>query len=285
MTTFLLNCLLILPYLIISGYFFFKVRDSYFYKSRSSVQLLYVFLLLTTVIFELLIWKGFFEEYNFLNISLVKEVNDSYYFQQHTIFGLLSEAPAGSGKLTSFVAFLSAIAAIAGWIFTSRLQIINATKTHAMQVLMNSRTSTAYVAKVDDAMKLRAKVKEDNGWTEKDRIYVSKERYLKLQPEERSAVHYLLNFLEFIAVGIRHNNLDEEMLKGSFKTILTNNYLLFHPIILHIREQTPSNYTELEVLFLRWDQGEHQTCLKCEEWYKTKELDKNSKRCKTCLES
>ncbi|RDF49626.1 DUF4760 domain-containing protein, partial [Acinetobacter baumannii] len=96
MTTFLLNCLLILPYLIISGYFFFKVRDSYFYKSRSSVQLLYVFLLLTTVIFELLIWKGFFEEYNFLNISLVKEVNDSYYFQQHTIFGLLSEAPAGS---------------------------------------------------------------------------------------------------------------------------------------------------------------------------------------------
>lgn len=283
MTTFLLNCLLILPYLIISGYFFFEVRDNYFYKYRSSVQLLYVFLFLTTVIVELLIWKGFFEQYNFLNISLVKEANESYYFQQHTIFGLLSEAPAGSSKLTSFVAFLSAIAAIAGWIFTSRLQIINATKTHAMQVLMNSRTSTAYVAKVDDAMKLRAKVKEENGWTEKDRIYVSKEKYLDLKAEERSAVHYLLNFLEFITVGIRHNNLDEDMLKGSFKSILTNNYLLFHPIILYIREQTPSNYTELEVLFLRWDQGEHQACIKCKEWYKGKDLDNNSKSCKTCL--
>ncbi|WP_284077140.1 DUF4760 domain-containing protein [Acinetobacter nosocomialis] len=283
MTTFLLNCLLILPYLIISGYFFFEVRDNYFYKYRSSVQLLYVFLFLTIVIIELLLWKGFFEQYNFLNISLVKEANESYYFQQHTIFGLLSEAPAGSSKLTSFVAFLSAIAAIAGWIFTSRLQIINATKTHAMQVLMNSRTSTAYVAKVDDAMKLRAKVKEENGWTEKDRIYVSKERYLELKPEERSAVHYLLNFLEFIAVGIRHNNLDEDMLKGSFKSILTNNYLLFHPIILYIREQTPSNYTELEVLFLRWDQGEHQECIKCKEWYKAKDLDINSKNCRTCL--
>lgn len=283
MTTFLLNCLLILPYLIISGYFFFEVRDNYFYKYRSSVQLLYVFLFLTIVIIELLLWKGFFEQYNFLNISLVKEANESYYFQQHTIFGLLSEAPAGSSKLTSFVAFLSAIAAIAGWIFTSRLQIINATKTHAMQVLMNSRTSTAYVTKVDDAMKLRAKVKEENGWTEKDRIYVSKERYLELKPEERSAVHYLLNFLEFIAVGIRHNNLDEDMLKGSFKSILTNNYLLFHPIILYIREQTPSNYTELEVLFLRWDQGEHQECIKCKEWYKAKDLDINSKNCRTCL--
>lgn len=285
MTTFLLNCLLILPYLIISGYFFFEVRDNYFYKYRSSVQLLYVFLFLTIVIIELLLWKGFFEQYNFLNISLVKEANESYYFQQHTIFGLLSEAPAGSSKLTSFVAFLSAIAAIAGWIFTSRLQIINATKTHAMQVLMNSRTSTAYVAKVDDAMKLRAKVKEENGWTEKDRIYVSKEKYLELKAEERSAVHYLLNFLEFIAVGIRHNNLDEDMLKGSFKSILTNNYLLFHPIILYIREQTPSNYTELEVLFLRWDQGEHQECIKCKEWYKAKDLDINSKNCRTCLKS
>ncbi|MDB0300234.1 DUF4760 domain-containing protein [Acinetobacter baumannii] len=283
MTTYLLNFLLILPYLIISSYFFFKVRDKYFYKYRSSVQLLYVFLFLTIVIIELLLWKGFFEQYNFLNISLVKEANESYYFQQHTIFGLLSEAPAGSSKLTSFVAFLSAIAAIAGWIFTSRLQIINATKTHAMQVLMNSRTSTVYMAKVDEAMKLKAKVKDENGWTEQDRMYVTKERYLKLEAEERSAVHYLLNFLEFIAVGIRHNNLDEDMLKGSFKTILTNNYLLFHPIILHIREQSPSNYTELEVLFLRWDRGEHQACIKCKEWYKAKDLDNNAKSCKTCL--
>lgn len=272
-----------MPYLILSGYFFFKVQDKYFYKNRSSVQLLYVFLFLTIVLIELLVWKGFFEEYTFLNISLVKEANNSYYFQQHTIFGLLSEAPAGSSKLTSFVAFLSAIAAIAGWIFTSRLQIINATKTHAMQVLMNSRTSTAYVGKVDDAMKLRAKVKVENGWTEKDRIFVSKERYLELKADERSAVHYLLNFLEFIAVGIRHNNLDEDMLKGSFKSILTNNYLLFHPIILHIREQTPSNYTELEILFLRWDKGEHQKCIKCAEWYRTKELDVATKSCKTCL--
>ncbi len=274
-----------MPYLILSGYFFFKVQDKYFYKNRSSVQLLYVFLFLTIVLIELLVWKGFFEEYTFLNISLVKEANNSYYFQQHTVFGLLSEAPAGSSKLTSFVAFLSAIAAIAGWIFTSRLQIINATKTHAMQVLMNSRTSTAYVGKVDDAMKLRAKVKEENGWTEKDRIFVSKERYLELKADERSAVHYLLNFLEFIAVGIRHNNLDEDMLKGSFKSILTNNYLLFHPIILHIREQTPSNYTELEVLFLRWDKGEHQKCIKCAEWYRTKDLDVNSKSCTLCLKT
>ncbi|ENX48242.1 hypothetical protein F886_00043 [Acinetobacter sp. NIPH 542] len=283
MIIFLLNLLLILPYLILSGYFFFKVRDRYFYKYRSSVQLLYVFLFLTIVLIELLVWKGFFEEYTFLNISLVKEANNSYYFQQHTIFGLLSEAPAGSGKLTSFVAFLSAIAAIAGWIFTSRLQIINATKTHAMQVLMNSRTSTVYMAKVDDAMKLRVEVLKENNWSEKDRSFVSKERYLKLNDTERSAVHYLLNFLEFIAVGVRHNNLDEDMLKGSFNSILTNNFLFFHPIILHIREQRPSNYTELEVLFLRWDKGEHKKCIKCAEWYKTKELDVANKCCKTCL--
>ncbi|EXB27480.1 hypothetical protein J537_0572 [Acinetobacter baumannii 1437282] len=272
--------LLIAPYIFLILYFYHYKRDKYFYKTRSSIQLLFVLYAIGVLIFQLLIWKGFLEGYNFLGFSLISE-SASYskdYFHSHTLFGLLAEPNITTSKLTPFVAFLSAIMAVGGWIFTSRIQIINATKTHAMQVLMNSRTSTAYVAKVDEAMKLRKRIMDENGWTEKDSVKISSERYLRLTAEERSAVHYLLNFLEFIAVGVRHSNLDEEMIKGSFKSILTNNYLTFHPIIEHIRKSSPSNYVELEVLHKRWDEDVHRNCDECKDWFKVGESINDKKK-------
>lgn len=262
--------LLIAPYIVCILYFYHYKRDRYFYKTRSSIQLLFVLYIVGVLIAQLLIWKGFFENETFLGFSLISESTayNQNYFQTHTIFGLLSEPNVITSKLTPFVAFLSAITAVGGWVFTSRIQIINATKTHAMQVLMNSRTSTAYVAKVDEAMKLRKRIMDENGWTENDPVKISSERYLRLTAEERSAVHYLLNFLEFIAVGVRHANLDEDMIKGSFKSILTNNYLTFHPIIEHIRKSSPSNYVELEVLHKRWDENSHRKCDDCKDWFK-----------------
>ncbi|HGF9176697.1 TPA: DUF4760 domain-containing protein, partial [Acinetobacter baumannii] len=228
----------------------------FFVKIRSSIQLLMMLILLGLVFVNILIWKGFFKEYEFLGFDLVN--TDKF------------------NKTTALVTILAAIAAVFGWIFTSRVQIVNTVRGHSVQVLMNSRTSTIYLEKVDIAMKLRRclikeAILEKNST---DNIYLSVRRYKRLSDQERSAVHYLLNFLEFIAVGVRHNNLDESLIKGSLRTILKSNYMLFRFVIEHLRG--PDNqpiYDQLEALHKRWDEEQHSKCAKCREWFKVSNID------------
>lgn len=257
--------LLIAPYLTIIIYFYSYKRDSYFYRVRSSILLTLIMLLLSILFIQLMLWICFFEQDRFLGLSIKASTS------------------ASQSSITALVAIFAAIAAVIGWLFTSRVQIINATKTHAMQVLMNSRNSTAYVGKVDDAMELRKKLYDEAkeaGIPPEERIVLTKEKYLKLSNEERSAVHYLLNFLEFIAVGVRHTNLDEEMVKGSFQSILKNNYLLFQPVIEHVRVTVPTNYLELETLHKRWDEYNHSKCQDCKDWYRVGQLPESDKQVK-----
>ncbi|MDC4415757.1 DUF4760 domain-containing protein [Acinetobacter baumannii] len=254
--SFIQTYLLIVPYITVLIYFFIYKRDNFFVKIRSSIQLLMMLILLGLVFVNILIWKGFFKEYEFLGFDLVN--TDKF------------------NKTTALVTILAAIAAVFGWIFTSRVQIVNTVRGHSVQVLMNSRTSTIYLEKVDIAMKLRRclikeAILEKNST---DNIYLSVRRYKRLSDQERSAVHYLLNFLEFIAVGVRHNNLDESLIKGSLRTILKSNYMLFRFVIEHLRG--PDNqpiYDQLEALHKRWDEEQHSKCAKCREWFKVGNID------------
>lgn len=191
-----------------------------------------------------MLWKTFFVDYNFLNFSLINK--------------------SGESKSTALVAMLGATAAVFGWVFTSRVQIQNATKAHAMQALMNSRTATIYNERVDQAGKILKKIRNNRNLALNDFVSVSKDDYLLLKQKEKAAIHYMLNFLEFIAIGVRHNNMDEELIRGSLKSILRNNYLSFQLVIEHVREKAPSNYTELEKLYKRWLEYE---CTKCTNWY------------------
>lgn len=251
---------LVVPYASILIFFLIYQRDNFFLKTRSSIQLLMIILLLIIVMMQLACWKGFFLEYDFLGFNLREEVNEN--------------------KITPLITIIAAIAAVIGWVYTSRVQIINAIKGHSMQVLMNSRTSTIYAEKVDAAMELRkklAKELKENG-KEDSKLVLTPERYEKLEDKERSAVHYLLNFLEFAAISIRHYTLDEELIKGSLRSILNSNYHLFHPVIEHLREKdNPSIYIQLELLFMRWDKDNHEKCSKCNSWEKTQKTDNSWK--------
>lgn len=254
---FLTYCL-ILPYLMVLAYFYLYEKDNYFYGVRGSVQLLLVLFLIGVFLIDVIIWKTFFIDYNFLNFSL--------------------KAKVGTTKTTALVTMLSATAAVSGWVFTSRVQIVNATKTHAMQALMNSRNSTVYIQKVEEAMKIRHKLKEKNGLGVNDLVVMSREEYNELTPEERGAIHYMLNFLEFIAVGVRHNNMDEELIKGSLESILRNNYILFQQVIEYVREISPKNYTELETLYKRWNNYNSDKCIECKNWFEVDEDIKDRKK-------
>ncbi|MFX5081743.1 DUF4760 domain-containing protein [Acinetobacter baumannii] len=243
--------LLFIPYVTVLLYFFIYKRDNFFLKIRSSIQLLMMLILLGLVFINILLWKGFFKEYEFLGFDLLN--NEKL------------------NKTTALVTILAAIAAVFGWIFTSRVQIINAIRGHSVQVLMNSRTSTIYLEKVDVAMKLRRSLIKESilEKSNTENVYLTVRRYKRLNDQERSAVHYLLNFLEFIAIGVRHNNLDESLIKGSLRTILKSNYMLFRFVIEHLRG--PDNqpiYDQLEALHKRWDEDQYSKCSQCREWFK-----------------
>lgn len=242
---------LLMPYMAILIYFLIFQRDTFFLKTRSSVQLLFVLIVLTLIVLQFIAWKVFFYEYNFLKFNIREVPNKN--------------------KIIPLITIIAAVVAMIGWVFTSRVQIINAIKGHTMQVLMNSRTSTIYAEKVDEAMKLRKKLEDEfkEAGLDVKTLKLTKERYLKLHPKERSSVHYLLNFLEFVAVGIRHYTLDEAFIKGSLRTILNSNYRLFHPVIEHLRQtDNPAIYTQIELLYKRWDVAHHEKCAKCNEWDK-----------------
>lgn len=252
---YILTYCLIIPYLIVLVYFYLFERDEYFYKFRGSVQLLLVLFLIGIFVLNIIIWKSFFIEYEFLNFSL--------------------KAEKGTSKTTALVTMLAATAAVSGWVFTSRVQIINATKAHAMQALMNSRNSTIYIEKVELAMSMRKKLRKKKGLSVNDLVIVSELDYLEMNGKQRAAIHYMLNFMEFVSVGVRHNNMDEELIKGSLRSILKNNYVMFQPVIEYVRKTSPSNYIEMETLHKRWDDYSHDKCVKCTKWYKVSDELRN----------
>ncbi|MFW2106137.1 DUF4760 domain-containing protein [Acinetobacter guillouiae] len=240
---------LIIPYVTVIIYFSVYRRDNFFLKIRSSNQLLLILILLGLVFVNILLWKGCFEDYTFLNFDIR---NTPTQF-----------------KSTALVTVLAAIAAVFGWIFTSRVQIINTTRSHSVQVLMNSRNSTAYIGKVDEATKIRRKLVKDLALPKGEKVQLSASKFEELEDDQKSAVTYLLNFLEFVAIGIRHNNLDEDLIKGSFRSILKSNYILFQPVIEYLREiDSPKTYNQLETLHKRWDEENHAKCTECKQWYK-----------------
>jgi len=252
--------LLIMPYLALTFYFAVYQRDDFFLKTRSSVQFLYVLIFLGFIFINLLLWKWLFREFEFLGFSI--------------------QSTKSHNKSTGLITILAAIAAVCGWIFTARVQTINAIKGHSMQVLMNSRTSTIYMQKVDKTIEIRRGLTKESMSTEGDKqdAVLTAEKFEKLgngngekADEEKSAVIYMLNFLEFVAIGIRHYNLDESLLKGSLRSIINSNYKLYKPVIDHLRRvDNPKIFTQFELLHDRWTEPSEILCTSCRCWHPKK---------------
>lgn len=242
--------LLITPYISVILYFLIFQTDPFFLKTRSSVQFLFVLMVLGLVFLNLLTWKALFIEWDFLKYS-VRNTTSNY-------------------KSTGLITILAAIAAVCGWIFTARVQTINAVKSHSMQVLMSSRTSTAYVDMVKKTSEIRRKIlkERDNTGESIQDVQLTIEEFEQLENEEKTAVIYMLNFLEFVAIGIRHYNLDEGLLKESLKSIVSANYKLYQLVIEHLRKNDGAAiYVQLELLHQRWSKAEQLKCKKCKSWF------------------
>ena len=113
-----------------------------------------------------------------------------------------------------WVGIAGILAAATGWVVTSMVNLHNARRQHTVNVLLQSRLSQAYQQRLRDVVKafpVTPKVTpiKAGDWDVAENL------------EAIDGVKYLLNYFEFVAVGIRTGDLDEKTLKMSLRGILT----------------------------------------------------------------
>jgi Domain of unknown function (DUF4760) len=102
--------------------------------------------------------------------------------------------------------------AATGWITSAIVTIRNSVKQHTINTLLQTRLSATYQDYAADA---RAGLK---GHTPEFPAPLST---IKASDDCLAGVEYLLNYIEFMAVGIRHGDLHEAVLKDSMRGIVT----------------------------------------------------------------
>ncbi|MDX6038473.1 DUF4760 domain-containing protein, partial [Acinetobacter baumannii] len=82
---------------------------------------------------------------------------------------------------------------------------------------------------------------------------LEKEHFENLDQKYKDAIHYLLNYLEFVATGIRFGDLDETLMRNMMKTIINTNFTFFEEVIKDKQVKAPTVYEHLTVLHKRWN--------------------------------
>ena len=134
-------------------------------------------------------------------------------WSEMTLLGHLP--PDLSGQV--WITLIGGAAAMAGWIVSSIVTIRNSVKQHTVNTLLQSRLSAVYM---ENTANVNTYFFESNG-----EIRPIKESDLADDEESRkhiAAARYMLNYMEFVAVGIRQGDLNERLLRSSLRTILIN---------------------------------------------------------------
>lgn len=79
-------------------------------------------------------------------------------------------------------------------------------------------------------------------------------KYLDIESNESAAIQYLLNYYEFLSVGILSGNLDEGTLRDSIRQILCGLVFDMREVIHHLRvdEGRPRAYENLVKVYFNW---------------------------------
>jgi hypothetical protein len=134
-------------------------------------------------------------------ILLEKDVFKGMWIHQYQV---------GMGK-TEWLPTLGVLLAATGWITSAIVTIRNSVKQHTINTLLQTRLSATYQ---EYAAKARAGLK---GHTPEFPAPLDK---IKNDEDCLAGVEYLLNYIEFMAVGISHGDLHEAVLKDSMRGIV-----------------------------------------------------------------
>ncbi len=151
----------------------------------------------------------------------------------------------GQFKAEHVLSISTALLAMCGWLFTNMISMRNLIRKHTIDTLLQSRLSSTYMRYADIL----------------SRHYTDFDSRRKANPALREsptdhvdvhALRYILNYFEFIAIGIKRGDLDDEMLRDSLKSILRKNVEMSIHWIRRAQLDNPKLYVNLLWLHHHW---------------------------------
>lgn len=160
---------------------------------------------------------------------------------------------------TSLAIYASAIVALVGWLITASIARINSVKQHTFNILLQGRLSNVF--------RCYKKKLISSYPSHPNRTIIPNTDIEKLQQgtlesnkvEAIEALQYFLDYYEFIAAGIRHNDLDKALMKSCQRAIVCEVYEKGRNYIKYVREEDdfgnakyPKYYEHLIKLYSKW---------------------------------
>lgn len=153
-------------------------------------------------------------------------------------------------NVSQWVVVFAAVMAVVGWMTSAIVTIRNSVKQHTINTLLQSRLSAVYM---DKAGKVNAALALPNGGVKK----LTADQVRAADPIV-GEVTFFLNYFEFIAVGVRHGDLDEDLMRGSIRGFVRRLYSVAEEYITANRVDAAGNKTRtlehLSWLHGRWDE-------------------------------
>jgi hypothetical protein len=162
-----------------------------------------------------------------------------------------NEFQNGDQRLLSpaqWVLAMGAFTAMVGWMVSSIVTVRNSVKQHTINTLLQSRLSVAYVERLKTLNSIFSPVG-------KDPIPVTDNDFESDFKETKDAVdalRYFLNHLEYIALAIKHGDLDEGLMKASMRGIVMTQVTVGDALIQKSMKRHKDNYCNTRWLVTRW---------------------------------
>lgn len=159
----------------------------------------------------------------------------------------LSAGKQAWGKLKAehVLATLGVASAICGWLIAGIINLRNSIRQHTISTLLQSRLSATYMKYADDLSR---------HYTDYDVRRRSNPALKEMATDgvDILALRYILNYFEFIAIGVKRGDLDDDMLRDSLRSILKKNVSMSRPWIKATQIDSPNTYKNLLWLHDRW---------------------------------
>ncbi len=144
-----------------------------------------------------------------------------------------------------WVIVIPATTAFFGWLVTSWVTLRNSIKQHTITTLLQSRLSATYMGYAD-------KVGSHYGAYDKRKKANPELKENPTDGIDEMALRYILNYFEFLAIGIKRGEFDENMLRDSLRGILKKNVNMSRLWIAAVRKDNPNLYCHVVWLHQRW---------------------------------
>ena len=133
--------------------------------------------------------------------------------------------------------------AVSGWIVSAIVTMRNSVKQHSINTLLQSRLSKTYM---DEAVNARGALA---GYDPEHPVPAG---HIE-NHENHYSIDYILNYIEFMAVGIKHGDLHEDVMKDSMRGIVLRFTAITMPYIEDSRLKVgPRTFENLLWLRKRW---------------------------------